>query len=254
MQLLLDSTWILAILLIAIRLGPLFIGAPGFGSLRIPVMARGLITLGFAATLFAGLNTSQLTIPSTPGALMLIALSELLIGATLAFGLLAAFAAFQFGGRVIDLQIGFGIANVFDPLTRSQKPLLGMALELTALMVFFAIDGHHLILRGVAFSLEIIPPGTPFFNIPIAAIVAQFGAMFSFGIAVVAPVVFVLFLLDVGLATISRTMPQVNIFFVSIPLKAFVGLTVLAISINYMGPLMRKIFESAFEYWQVALR
>lgn len=229
-------------------------GVAGFGSLRIPVIARGFFILGLSATLFVGMAPADFAMPTTPGALILAALSELLIGATLAFGLLTAFAAFQFGGRIVDLQIGFGIANVFDPLTRSQKPLLGRALELTAVMLFFAMDGLHLILRGLAFSFEKIPPGAPFRNIPIEAIVAQFGAMFIFGIAIVAPVVFTLFLLDVGLATISRTMPQVNIFFVSIPLKAFVGLTVLAISMNYIGPLTRQVFESVFEYWHVVLQ
>ena len=181
------------------------------------------------------------------------ALSELLIGATLAFGLISGFAAFQFGGRILDLQIGFGIANIFDPLTRAQAPMLGSALQLAALMVFFSMDGHLLILHGIAFSLERIPLGTSFTELPIGAIVAQFGTMFTLGLAVVAPVMIVLLLLDVGFAAISRTMPQVNIFFITIPIKIFVGLLVLAVSVHYMGPIMRKVFASIFEFWQLVL-
>lgn len=249
-----DSWWITATLLAAIRISPLFIMAPGLGSLHIPMMARGLFVLGLASMLIAApLQSTGATLPTDIGGLFLMAMSELLIGATLAFGLMAGFAAFQFGGRILDLQIGFGIANIFDPLTRAQMPMLGSALQLAALMVFFSMDGHLVILQGVAFSLERIPLGTPFTELPIAAIVAQFGTMFTFGLAIVAPVMIVLLLLDVGLAVISRTMPQVNIFFVTIPIKIFVGLLVLAISVQYMEPIMRKVFESIFGFWQLIL-
>lgn len=210
--------------------------------------------LGLASMLVAVPSQSPwTTIPSDIGTLFLMAISELLIGATLAFGFMAGFAAFQFGGRILDLQIGFGIASIFDPQTRAQMPLLGSALQLTALMVFFAMDGHLAILRGIAFSLERIPLGTAFSELPIEAIVAQFGATFTFGLAIVAPVMIVLLLLDIGLAVISRTMPQVNIFFVTAPIKIFVGLLVLAASVHYMEPIMRKVFESIFEFWGLAI-
>lgn len=248
-----DSFWITAVLLAAIRIGPLFVMAPGLGSLRIPMMARGLFVLGLAAMFITTPFLSGTTPPTNIGALFLMAISELLIGAILAFGLIAGFAAFQFGGRILDLQIGFGIANIFDPLTRAQMPMLGSALQLAALMVFFSLDGHLVILQGIAFSLERIPLGTPFTELPIAATVAQFGTMFTFGLAIVAPVMIVLLLLDVGLAVISRTMPQVNIFFVTIPIKIFVGLLMLGISVQYMEPIMRKVFGSIFEFWQLIL-
>jgi flagellar biosynthetic protein FliR len=254
MKITIDSMWIFGTLLTSIRLGPLFLAAPGMGSLRIPLMARGLFVVALSAMLSSiWFSAFKSNATSNIGALFVMALSELFVGATLAFGLIAGFAAFQFGGRIIDLQIGFGIANVFDPVTRAQTPLLGSALQLAALMVFFMVDGHLFILRGIAFSLERIPLGTPFTDVPIPAIAAQFGAMFTFGLAVVAPVMMVLLLLDVGLATISRSMPQVNVFFVTIPIKVFVGLVVLAVSTQYMGPVMRRVFEAIFEYWQTVL-
>lgn len=74
--------------------------------------------------------------------------------------------------------------------------------------------------------------------------------MFVYGLAVVAPVVAVLLMLDVGMAVAARTMPQVNMFIVGFPLKIFMGLLVLALSLNYMGPLLEKIYASIFLYWQ----
>src|SRR5689334_5615648 len=143
MSIALDSAWIAAVLLVWIRLGPLMILTPVFGSADIPVRARVLFALALA-TLVVSSATVRWTIDLSSGpALLGAALVELVIGAVLAFGLLAAFAAFLFGGRLLDLQVGFGVASLIDPTTRGQAPLLGTLLNMVAIAVFFAVDGHH---------------------------------------------------------------------------------------------------------------
>ena len=77
--------------------------------------------------------------------------------------------------------------------------------------------------------------------------------MFLFGITLVAPVVFALLLVDVGLGIISRTMPQLNIFTIGIPIKIVVGLLVLATTLTALAPVMARVFQSAFSYWQQLL-
>jgi flagellar biosynthetic protein FliR len=146
--------------------------------------------------------------------------------------------------------MGFGVATLIDPATRSQAPLMGTFLNLLAVMLFFAVDGHHMLIRGLVFSLAHIPPGASLTDINPAVVISQFGAMFVYGLIIVAPTLFSILLLDVGLAVMARTMPQVNIFIVSIPLKIFVGLFVTAASLHYMGPKIATIFESIFIYWQ----
>lgn len=238
------------VFLISIRLGAIFAMAPVFGSVKVPIRFRVLLVFALSTTLAIALGVKHVGLPTTAGGIILAAASELVVGALLAFGLFTAFGAFVLGGRIVDIQIGFGVANIYDPITRSQVPLLGSMLELVALMVFFSLDGHHMIIRGLAFSLEKLPPGMILSELDPGVIVAQFGAMFTYALVIVAPVMFSLLLLDVGLAVISRTMPQINIFFVSAPLKVFVGLSVLALSVRYMGDAMRHIFELIFIYWQ----
>ena len=80
-----------------------------------------------------------------------------------------------------------------------------------------------------------------------------FGSCFAFGFAVVAPVVLCLFLVDIGMAFMSRTMPQMNVFVMSLSLKVIVGLIVLAISFPFAGSIIRKIFDSIFECWNQLL-
>jgi flagellar biosynthetic protein FliR len=250
MRLAFDSAWIAAVLLVSIRLGPLMILTPVLGSADIPVRARVLLALALSALTVSAMSRTWTIDISSASALIDAAAVELLIGGALAFGLLAAFAAFSFGGRLLDLQIGFGVASLIDPSTRGQAPLLGTLLSLVAIAVFFAADGHHVLLRGFVQSLDRVPPGTSWSSLPIEAIVVQFGAVFAYGLTIVAPAVFALLLLDVALALAARTMPQMNVFIVSMPLKVVVGLLMLALSSSYLLPAMQRVFDSIPRYWE----
>jgi flagellar biosynthetic protein FliR len=244
-----DSAWIAAVLLVSIRVGPMLILTPVLGSTTIPVRARVLFALALSAMIVGSTRATWGIDLTSGGALVSAALAELMIGAALAFGLVAAFAAFLFGGRLLDLQIGFGVASLIDPSTRGQSPLLGTLLNLVAIAVFFAADGHHVLIRGLAESLDRFPPGTSLSSLQIDAMVAQFGVVFVYGLAIVAPAVVALLLLDVAMAVATRTMPQMNVFIVSMPLKVVVGLLVLALSTRYLLPAMQRIFETIPRYW-----
>lgn len=250
MQLRLDSEWIVLVFLVSVRFGALFVLSPVFASFRTPVQFRVLLVMALSAMLALGLRSSLPTIDLTPAAVLVAGVSELAIGAILAFGLFAGFGVFQFAGKLLDVQMGFGIGNVFDPVTRAQSPMMGTLLNLVAVMLFFALDGHHMLIRGMAFSLEQIPPGRFFAELSIDSVVAQFGAMFSLGLVLVAPVVFTLFLVDVGLGVISRTMPQMNIFVIGIPVKILVGLLMLIALSGHLAPAMTLAYQSIFDYWQ----
>jgi flagellar biosynthetic protein FliR len=245
-----DVVWLTAVFLAAVRLGPLFVLAPVFGAVNIPVRVRVFLSLALAATLAAQIDLQAAAVPTTVGGLIGAAMVELVVGMALAFGLFAAFGAFLLGGRILDIQIGFGVASLIDPATRSQAPLLGTVLNLLALVVFFAVDGHHMIIRALAWSLERFPPGRSLGELEATAVSAQFGVMFAYGLLIVAPAVFALLLLDVALAVMARTMPQMNVFIVAMPLKVVVGLLVLALSVRHMQPAMNRIFESVPLYWQ----
>jgi len=253
MSFVVDSLWVTAVFLIALRIGPLFVMTPVFGTAEIPVRVRVFLELAFATALVSMSAPANVSPLSSTGALLAAALSELVIGMVMVFGVFAAFGAFLFGGRLLDIQIGFGIANVFDPITRSQGPLIGTALNLLAIAVFFAVDGHHMLLRGIAYSLSRFPPGRSLTELQPAAIVEQFGVVFAYGLMVVAPAVIILLLLDVGLSIAARTMPQMNVFIVAMPLKVAVGLLTLALSMHYLAPALHRVFDSIGLYWQKVL-
>jgi len=127
------------------------------------------------------------------------------------------------------MQLGFGVAALIDPATKAQVPLLGTLLYMAAVIGFFAIDGHHLVLRALSYSLQHLPPGTPYSAINIGAAVDTIRCDVLLAVAISAPVIFLLLLVDAALAVMARSMPQMNVFFLSLPLKILVGLLALVL-------------------------
>lgn len=241
--------WLLKLLLVSVRVSPLFAGTPVFGSVPVPVSARIVLLVALSCALVSRVPLPEVQLVLLPQW----ALFELLVGATFAAGLHAGFAAFHFGGRLLDLQIGFGLANLVDFSNNTSMPLIGTALSMVAVLAFLSVDGHHELLRALQLSLVKLPPGGTLSDIDVGAVVAQFGAAFSFGFAVVAPVVLCLLLIDVGMAYMSRTMPQMNVFILSLGVKVFVGLIVLAISLPFAGGVMLRVFDAIFDGWAAVL-
>ena len=253
MNLGIDAAWITLVLLASIRLGALFVLTPLFGAMPLPGRFRVFLALLLAAAMVSALNVAPgaagSLVHSAPG-LALAAFGELAVGAAMAFGLFAAFGAFQFAGKLLDIQIGFSLSTVFDPVTRTQAPLLGTLLNLLGVMIFFTLDGHLLLMRGIAWSFTAFPPGELPTGWNLSAFVDQFGVMFVFGLAIAAPVVFALLLTDVALGIASRTMPQLNIFTVGIPVKIVVGLLVFAATLFAVAPVMARLFATVLTFWQ----
>lgn len=244
--------WAFAVLLIATRLAVLFIAAPVFGNVPVPTRAKFILIFALAAGL-----AGTVSVPTMQGLqlgwLASVMFSELIIGAAMASALFAGFGAFHFGGRLLDFQSGYGIAGLVDIATRNNAPLLGSIFSMLAVLIFFTVDGHLAMLKVLQLSFTRLPIGAGLANLDIGALIAYFGSCFVFGFALVAPVVLCLFLVDIGMAFMSRTMPQMNVFVMSLGLKVLVGWVVLAMVVPFSGGLVRSVFESIFNAWSQVL-
>lgn len=239
-------------LLVSVRLAMLFIATPVFASIPVPPSARVLLIFGLSAGFAETVHVVGFQNPDV-GWLLAAILHEMIVGGAMATALFAGFGAFHFGGRLLDSQTGFTIAGLLDIATRNNAPLLGTVFAMSAVLIFFAIDGHLVMLRVLQFSFEKFPLGTGITNLNIGALIAYFGSCFVFGFAIVAPVVLCLFMVDLGVAFMSRTMPQMNVFVMSLALKVIAGLIMLAISLPFAGGLIQMIFESIFNNWNQVL-
>jgi flagellar biosynthetic protein FliR len=248
-----DPAWMMAVFFTALRLGVVLMMTPIFSNLNGLVTVRVLLTLSLSALLVSGLGP-RLPPPALElGPVLLAALAELVTGLTLAFGVFAAFGAFSVAGKILDVQSGFGLGNVYDPVTRAGAPLFATLLNLAAVAVFFGMDAHHALLRGMAFSLREVAPGSGFHELDAEAVIRQFGLMFSLGVALIIPVMLCLLLAETGLAVVSRVLPQMNVFVVGVPVKIVVGLAVFALTMGTLQPVMARVYASIFIYWEQVL-
>lgn len=248
-----DPAWMLAVFFTAVRLGVLLVMTPVLSALNGLVTVRVLLTLALSALLVSGLGLRAPAMPLDIVPLIFNALGEMVTGLTLAFGVYTAFAAFAVAGKILDIQSGFGMGNVYDPVTRAGAPLFATMLNLVAVIAFFGMDAHHAMLRGFAFSLQQVPPGTGFHALDLEAALRQFGLMFSLGVALIIPVMLCLLLTETALAIMSRVLPQMNVFVVGVPVKIVAALALFALTIGAMSPVMTRVYGSIFLYWEQVL-
>ena len=231
----------LAVFLAACRFAGIMLLSPVLGFAGVPALARVMFVLLFSLVVAApaagpipsgGIGVGQLT---------LLAAAAGLQGALIGAALRAAVAAFGFGGQLLDFQIGYSAAAILNPSTELQSSLISTLLEMFGATLFVVLDFHHDLIRGLAENFQALPLLTSGDDL-IGDVIAQTGELFIYGLALVMPVVVGLFLVDATVAVLSRSMPQINIYFVALPFKAFAGLSLLMLSLSYMGPLSRHIF------------
>ena len=243
------SAWGIAALLLALRVAGLLLFAMPLAT-SIPPTVRVLLGLALAFVLALALGPRHVPGDHRLGALITAAASEVTLGALLATGINVAFTAYSFGGRLLDVQMGLGMGQVLDPITKQHVPIITSALTQLSIVLFWVTDTYHNVLRGLALSVDRIPVGTPWvFDGAAAALIQQSSSMFALGFAMVAPVVFCLLLVEVGLGVLARNLPQMNTFLLAIPLKVVVGIAALAAALLSLTGVIERVNASVFRAW-----
>jgi flagellar biosynthetic protein FliR len=240
--------WLIATLLVSVRVAAATAFAPVFGPTQIPAVARVLFTLALSAFMVAALPASQIPYISWPF-LVVAMLGEAFIGLAFAFGFIAAYGATQLAGRALDVQIGFGAAGILNPATQIMSPLLGTVLGMLAVAVFLSMDGHLVLIKALALSMQAAPPGASLAQFDWAAFLRQSAVTFTFALALAGPVMFMFLLADLAMAVFARSMPQLNVFVLGFAIKILLGLVGLAMSIRFAGGLLAELFGTSFDYW-----
>src|SRR5690606_15969543 len=233
-------------LLLLCRVTAFFVIAPIFSGYGVPPQFRiglaALFTLLVAGTLQGNEGIAfDITFP-------LLVIQEVAIGISLGFIAMLFFTAMQVAGTVIDVQMGFILANVIDPQTGAQTPLTGSFKYLLAILVFLSLNGHHMLLDGIMSSLQVAPVGrTPVFSWDSGSLAqlmaSSFNEMFVLAFKMAAPIAASLFLVDIGLGVIARTVPQMNIFGVGLPVKIVTSFVVLLLSLPGFVWILDRLFR-----------
>lgn len=235
-------------LLIAARIGGIFITGPVFSNRVIPNQVKALLTILLSMIMFTGLHLRPPAIPEQLGPFTLYLASELIIGLIIGFVIQLTFAAIQFAGQAIDMQLGFGIVNVIDPVYGIQAPLVGSFQNLLALLLFLTTNSHHYMLAALYESYKLIPIfGLAGGKAASELMIQLFGNMLVTGLKLAIPVVGAMFVAEVALGLMARTVPQMQIFFVAMPAKIALGLILLIIVLPVYLATLQLLFEGNYQ-------
>jgi flagellar biosynthetic protein FliR len=240
-------------MLIFCRMTAFFVVAPIFSTRTVPVTFKvGLSAL--IAFIILLLQGSGQVIPQDLGYVLLI-IRELLIGLLMGYVAFLMFAVIQIAGSFIDIQIGFGIANVIDPMTGTSAPVIGNFKYLFATLLFLSMNGHHYLLDAVIRSYNWIPLSNDLFQRIYGGSISEFlvrtfSQSFLLAFQMAAPLVVALFLTDVALGFLARSAPQFNVFVIGIPLKLIVGLCVLLLIVSSFTYMFEHLFAVLFKTLQ----
>lgn len=233
-----------AYLLILTRVTAFFVTLPLFSYRAIPTTQRIIFGALLAWMMVYAIDAPDLEIN---GAFLLLIVKEAMTGLFIGIIAFIVMAAIQIAGGFIDFQMGFAIANVIDPQTGAQSPLLGQFFNSLALLLLLALNGHHMLLDGIFYSYQFIPMDQlwPAFGEErlIEFVVRTFAISFAIAFQMSIPIVATLFLVDLALGITARAVPQLNIFVVGFPIKIGVSFIVLFIMMAVMVQMMKNLFE-----------
>lgn len=219
---------------------------PIFGRRDLPAQSK----IGLSALL------SYIVLPLIPAqslntnlwALAAVVLREVTVGLSMGYITLLVFSALHLAGQVIDMEMGFGMVNVMDPQSNTQVPMMGNFYYLLSLILFLSCNGHHVLISAMIKSFEIVPLGKAVFGEHfLMGIMESFQDVFILGVRISMPIVAIIFLTDFALGIIARTVPQMNVFIVGLPLKIALGILGMIIILPMYLVTFEGIFNGTYE-------
>jgi len=233
--------------LLLFRVGGLVISSPVFGRINVPSRVKIGLVVSISFLFFTVFPQTTVLQYSTLLGFLVVCVGELLLGIALAFVTNIFFTLTFTAGQLIDMQIGYGIVNVYDAQNNTQIPMIGNVLNLMLLIVFFLVDGHQQLVRIVYITVERMPIGTLVFTRDIGyAALEVFIRSFLLGVMMALPIIASGLTLEIILGVIMRMVPQIHMFVVGVPLKMLIGLLVLSATLPMFGGFSSTIFREMF--------
>ena len=236
-------------LLIFIRMSGLFILSPIFGRRNLPAIFK----IGFSFFLsIIFVNTTEIPVINMTENIALYVLyivKELVVGLVIGYATYVIMSAIYLAGQMIDMQVGFGSVNVLDATSNIQVPLTSNFYYMYIILIFLTLNGHFFIIKALFKSFELIPIDMLGFNMNFTSeIIDIMQVMFEIALRIAAPIIATIFVADVVLGVLSRTIPQMNVFQLGMPLKVIIGLAVIMITFLYANGVTEVIAELMNEY------
>ena len=222
---------------------------PIFNAGQIPNNVKVCIVLALAFMLFPFIRQDIQPVSLDAGSLISLAVGELIFSIVFSLSMLLVLGAFALAGELISFEMGLGFAQVADPQNGVDSSILSVFAQLLALMIFFSLNAHHIVLKLIVESFKTIPVGTFTLEPAIfAKVMILSGQLFVLGIKLSAPVISVLLLTQLSMGLTTKFAPQINILTTSLPLTIGIGLFILSISLVLWRDMTASIFYDLFHF------
>lgn len=219
-------------LLVFVRMTGLFVISPIFGRRNIPTYIKAGFAFLTALILINTIKLDKLDFYNNMYEYTFLVFKEFIIGIILGYVSYLIFTAIFIAGQLIDMQVGFGMVNVVDPVSNIQISITSNFYFIISMLVLLAVNGHHIIIKALFDSFKYIPVGGAVFNeVLLNDIVRVFGYVFLVSFKISAPVVAAILITDIALGVISKSIPQLNVFAVGIPAKIILGVLVMVVTV-----------------------
>jgi flagellar biosynthetic protein FliR/FlhB len=223
-----------------------FLGvSPLFTIKGIPNSVKAAFGLILSLTISGFVPYDASLLPSSMTALAVAAAGECIFGLVMGFVTNLVFQAIKMSGELMDIQVGFNMSGELDIATGYNVTLLGNITNLVGLVIFFLIDGHHILIESILQSFDIVP----LFGVKLPAevtpyVLSLFIKTFILALKLAAPVIVVIFLTNFTMGLVSRVVPQLNVLMLGLPVKVLVGLLVFSSALPWLVNLYIKAFET----------
>ncbi len=235
---------VLSLAIIMIRIGPLVFLMPVFSYSTVPTQVKALFSLMIALILLPVVPISAENLPQTTTGFTIFVGCEFAFGAILAFFARLIFAATDIAGQMVSISMGMGMAGVMDPQFGTQVSLVGYLWNILALLIFLSLNGHHIVFNILVDSYNWLQPGTININqATYAGVLSGVSHMFVLAIQIMAPAAAALFFSHVAMGIVAKTVPQIPIMIVALPMNIAIGLIFIGLSLSYLLPLLAKNFD-----------
>ena len=243
-------------MLVLTRTSGIFFISPFFGSLNVAYKFRAAVAVMFAVILFP-VVLKEYVIQAPPTLIMFAftVAKELFIGWLIGLVAYIVLTAVSMAGKIMDMQVGFAVVQMMDPTTNQQTGLIGTFLYNLTIIYFIVTNGHHMIISALAESFRVVPIDLMVWNTSLPELITDLTAgIFLNGMKIAMPVTFAILMVNVGMGILARTMPQMNIFVVGIPMHLMTGMATVAIVLPFYILFLDVMFNEVYANISIALK
>ncbi len=212
--------------MVLLRISSFFMGIPIFFPKSTPAMVKVGFCFVFTFIILPGVNYGNVNLITSNATLIIFCISEVVTGLILGYITKFCFFSAQMAGQLMDFQIGFSMMSMFDPISNENVTLLGNLLYWISMVMFFVVDGHHMLIRAIINSFSVVEIGKFILTQGTAMMmVSIFIQFFSLALKIAIPIILIIIITDLSIGLVSRTVPQLNVMILGMPIKILIGLS-----------------------------